>query len=221
MISDNVKILASDSHSIRSNKTYECINYHKTGISIGNHVWIGMNAIILKDSQVGDNSVIATGAIVTSKEKRENVILGGNPARVIKSNIFWERKQPQNTHLTQEIQFNQEIKEGEIAVFLDETLNTKNEIRKISGWAYLENADSLKSKIYFEFKDRFRNKIYEAQTSERKDISNIYGERYINSGFEIILPNKIKIKKLQEINIIIENKEKIYKKNIWQKNKKG
>ena len=67
MFSDNVRILASDSHSIISTTTGKCINAHKDGVIIGNHVWIGMNALILKDVKIGDNSIVAAGTVISAK----------------------------------------------------------------------------------------------------------------------------------------------------------
>jgi len=52
-------------------------------VKIGNHVFIGQNVTILKGVSIGDNVVIGSGAVVT-KSFPDNVILGGNPAKVIK-----------------------------------------------------------------------------------------------------------------------------------------
>lgn len=52
-------------------------------INIGNRVWIGINATICPGVSIGDNSIIAAGAVVT-KNVPSNVIVGGNPARVIR-----------------------------------------------------------------------------------------------------------------------------------------
>jgi maltose O-acetyltransferase len=52
-------------------------------ITIGNNVWIGGSAIINPGVTIGNNVVIASGAVVT-KDVPDNVVVGGNPARVIK-----------------------------------------------------------------------------------------------------------------------------------------
>ena len=52
-------------------------------ITIGNNVWIGGGAIICPGVSIGDNAVIAAGAVVT-KNVESNVLVGGNPAKVIK-----------------------------------------------------------------------------------------------------------------------------------------
>ena len=52
-------------------------------VIIGDNVWIGMNAVILKGVTVGENSVVAAGAVVT-KSVPANVVVAGNPAVVTK-----------------------------------------------------------------------------------------------------------------------------------------
>lgn len=52
-------------------------------IHIGNNVWIGMNATIMKGVTIGDNAIIAAGALVT-KDIPAGEIWGGVPARFIK-----------------------------------------------------------------------------------------------------------------------------------------
>ncbi len=52
-------------------------------VAIGDNVWIGGSATILPGVSIGNNVVVAAGAIVT-KDIPDNVVVGGNPARVIK-----------------------------------------------------------------------------------------------------------------------------------------
>lgn len=52
-------------------------------VSIGNNVWIGGGAIINPGVRIGDNAVIASGAVVT-KDVDDYMVVGGNPAKVIK-----------------------------------------------------------------------------------------------------------------------------------------
>jgi acetyltransferase-like isoleucine patch superfamily enzyme len=54
------------------------------GIRIGNDVWIGSHVVILDGIEVGDHAVLAAGAVVT-KNVPPGAIVGGNPARVIRS----------------------------------------------------------------------------------------------------------------------------------------
>jgi maltose O-acetyltransferase len=52
-------------------------------IIFGNNVWIGGGAVINPGVTVGDNVVIASGAVVT-RDVPDTVVVGGNPAKVIK-----------------------------------------------------------------------------------------------------------------------------------------
>jgi acetyltransferase-like isoleucine patch superfamily enzyme len=52
-------------------------------VKIADNVWIGMNAVILKGVIIGENSVVAAGAVVT-KSVEPNVVVAGNPATVVK-----------------------------------------------------------------------------------------------------------------------------------------
>ncbi|WP_431075144.1 acyltransferase [Microbacterium phyllosphaerae] len=54
------------------------------GIVIGDDVWIGSHVTILDGITVGEKSILAAGAVVT-KDVPAGVIVGGNPARVIRS----------------------------------------------------------------------------------------------------------------------------------------
>ena len=62
----------------------ERITTHPSKVVIGKNVWIGANATVVPGVTIGDNSIIAAGAVVT-KDVPPNVIAGGVPAKVIKS----------------------------------------------------------------------------------------------------------------------------------------
>ncbi|RBP89949.1 succinyltransferase-like protein [Cytobacillus firmus] len=52
-------------------------------VIIGKNVWIGSNATILPGVTIGENSVVAAGAVVT-KDVPENTVAAGVPAKVVK-----------------------------------------------------------------------------------------------------------------------------------------
>lgn len=53
-------------------------------IHIGKHVWIGSNSTILPGVTIGDGAIVAAGAVV-AKDVPENTIVGGVPARIIRT----------------------------------------------------------------------------------------------------------------------------------------
>lgn len=53
-------------------------------IVLGKNVWIGSNATILQGVTIGDNAVVAAGAVVT-KDVAPGTVVGGVPAKFIKN----------------------------------------------------------------------------------------------------------------------------------------
>lgn len=91
MFSTQIFITISDMHTIIDNDTKEVINSPQN-IYIGNHVWLGYRTTILKGVQISDFSVVGTGSVVTKSFSEPNVIIAGNPARVVRHNINWDRR---------------------------------------------------------------------------------------------------------------------------------
>lgn len=60
-------------------------------INIGDHVWVGCRSTILKGVSIPAGCVIAEGSNVVSSLTIQNSIIGGNPAKIIKEDISWER----------------------------------------------------------------------------------------------------------------------------------
>ena len=89
MLANDIDIRTGDSHSVIDLSTGERLN-HPGNINISRHVWIAPHAIILKGVTIGENSIIATGAVVT-KSFGSGVIIGGNPAKIIKAGVSWSR----------------------------------------------------------------------------------------------------------------------------------
>jgi acetyltransferase-like isoleucine patch superfamily enzyme/coenzyme F420-reducing hydrogenase beta subunit len=58
-------------------------------ICIGEHVWIGTRALILKGVTIGDGAVVAAGAVVT-KDVPPKSLVAGVPAKIIRKDIEWE-----------------------------------------------------------------------------------------------------------------------------------
>lgn len=80
-------IMDTDFHKITNNDNIQ-IN-QDTEISFGNHVWIGCRCTILKGTVIGDNTVVAANSLLFNKIQGTNQIIGGNPTRVLRSNVAW------------------------------------------------------------------------------------------------------------------------------------
>lgn len=83
-ISHNVTIMDSDAHRVIE-EGYEM----SKPVTIGNHVWIGTRATILKGVTIGNGAIVAAGAVVTGNVPPHTMV-AGVPARVIKENVEWE-----------------------------------------------------------------------------------------------------------------------------------
>lgn len=81
MIAPGVHIY-TNTHPVNAKERITEIEYTKH-VTIGDNVWIGGRAVINPGVTIGDNTVIASGAVVT-KDVPDNVVVGGNPAKIIK-----------------------------------------------------------------------------------------------------------------------------------------
>ncbi|WP_182954783.1 DapH/DapD/GlmU-related protein [Pedobacter gandavensis] len=84
-IEDNVQIapkvsLLSEGHPLNPKERSSLMVGH---ILIKKNAWIGANATILPGVTIGENAVVAAGAVV-SKDVPDNTIVGGVPAKIIK-----------------------------------------------------------------------------------------------------------------------------------------
>jgi len=82
-IAENVTIRDSDDHVLSAARQPVTVP-----VVIGEHVWIGMNATVLKGVTIGDGTVIAARAVVT-RDVPPAALAAGVPARVIRQNVEW------------------------------------------------------------------------------------------------------------------------------------
>ena len=81
MLAPNVQIYGVN-HPLNAVERNTYIEYSKP-VTIGNNAWIGGGAIILPGVTLLDNVVVAAGSVVT-KSFEGNVLIAGNPAKIIK-----------------------------------------------------------------------------------------------------------------------------------------
>lgn len=73
----NSTFVDGDGHKVYSISDNNIQTNSKLPISIGKHVWFASNTITLKGGEVGDNSVVGQGCVITKPFPNKNVLLGG------------------------------------------------------------------------------------------------------------------------------------------------
>ena len=91
MFSTDIVFLTSDGHTVFDKDTREVLN-KPYGITIHDHVWIGRNVQLQKNTEIPSNCIVGSHAVVTKKFTEEYTAIGGCPAKVIKRNIHWDRR---------------------------------------------------------------------------------------------------------------------------------
>ena len=87
IIGGNCKIIDNDFHPLQASKRnpQKPEDIKKKPINIGDGCFIGANSIILKGTTLGRNCVVGAGSVVSGNFP-DNVIIAGNPAKIIRSN---------------------------------------------------------------------------------------------------------------------------------------
>lgn len=94
VISERVVIRDADNHTIQSIATESesgQLSVEKSStapVVIQDHVWIGMNVIVLKGVTIGEGAVVAAGSLV-NKDVPPHCLVAGVPAKVMKTDVSW------------------------------------------------------------------------------------------------------------------------------------
>lgn len=92
MLSYGVELYCTDTHAI-FDENNNLLNRGES-IHIGDHVWLCRETRIMKNTNIPSGCIVAQGAIVTKKFEKENSVIAGNPARIVKENIRWDKMRP-------------------------------------------------------------------------------------------------------------------------------
>jgi acetyltransferase-like isoleucine patch superfamily enzyme len=95
VIADRAMFIDFDHGMVETERPIRSQGIYKRDVEVGNNVWIGYGACILRGVSVGDNSVIGTNSVVT-KDVPANAVVGGIPARILRMReapreLRWER----------------------------------------------------------------------------------------------------------------------------------
>jgi acetyltransferase-like isoleucine patch superfamily enzyme len=83
VIADRVMLIDFDHGMVEVDRPIRLQGIYKRDVRVGNNVWIGYGACILRGVTVGDNAVIGTNAVVT-RNVPDNAVVAGVPARVVR-----------------------------------------------------------------------------------------------------------------------------------------
>jgi acetyltransferase-like isoleucine patch superfamily enzyme len=90
VIADRVMFIDFDHGVVEVERPIRLQGIYKRDVDIGNNVWIGYGACILRGVTVGDNAIIGTNSVVT-KDVPANAVVAGLPAKVIRMRTLPKR----------------------------------------------------------------------------------------------------------------------------------
>ena len=132
MFAKRIALRLSDAHLIYDVESMERINVSES-VYMGDHVWIGQEALLLKGIQIGSGSIIGARCVLSSKKIPSNSLWGGIPAREIRKNVFYDSA---SNHFFTDIETSKSMKydsdrwiyqnEGEVLSFDDIELKIRN-----------------------------------------------------------------------------------------------
>lgn len=90
LFSRRVEIRTTDAHALVSRTTGERLNL-PASVSIGDHVWIGVDVLVSKGATIAEDNVVGAKSFVSGTFTESGTVIAGVPARVLKRDITWQR----------------------------------------------------------------------------------------------------------------------------------
>jgi len=90
MFSTHIELRTGDSHGIYDQSSGNRVN-PGADIEIGERVWIGTRALILKGTVIPGGCVVGAASLVRGRFDEPNCILAGQPAKVLRQGVVWTR----------------------------------------------------------------------------------------------------------------------------------
>ncbi len=89
LFSHHVRMVCGDGHNIFDLAAMQNHSRRKSHcLTVGEHVWVGMNAVLATGSDIGSGSIVGAASFV-NKRFPSNSAIGGNPAALLRENIAW------------------------------------------------------------------------------------------------------------------------------------
>ena len=83
IIADRAMMIDFDHGVVEVERPIREQGIYKRDVDIGNNVWIGYGACVLRGVRIGDNSIVGTSAVVTC-DVPDNAVVAGVPARILR-----------------------------------------------------------------------------------------------------------------------------------------
>lgn len=83
IISWDTLIMDTDLHQIMDVKSRQPVGEDSKNVTIGDNVWIGARAMLLKGSNISNGSIIGAGTVVTNNIEEQASVAVGNPVRIV------------------------------------------------------------------------------------------------------------------------------------------
>lgn len=146
LFSFGIWIRLADAHLIYDIDSMKRINISES-IYIGDHVWIGQEVLLLKGTQIGSGSIIGAKSLISNKKIPSNSIWGGNPAKEIRRNIFFDGR---TVH-----KFKEEDTKNSMNYYSTKWIYNKS--KYTLGFEYLEKINDKNTDEKIEFLIQIRN----------------------------------------------------------------